>query len=81
MSRILFLVPRMNIGGAETYVYTVAKELQRRGEHEVFVASAGGKLSEELAAMGIKTFFVPVRFSRRFCKGIAIYLLKNIIKK
>ncbi|MFR6111563.1 MAG: hypothetical protein ACLUIQ_09630 [Dialister invisus] len=25
MKRILFLVPRMNIGGAETYVYTAAK--------------------------------------------------------
>ena len=27
MKRILFLVPRMNIGGAETYVYTATKEL------------------------------------------------------
>lgn len=30
MKRILFLVPRMNIGGAETYVYTAAKELRAR---------------------------------------------------
>jgi len=81
MSRILFLVPRMNIGGAETYVYTVAKELHRRGEHEVFVASAGGALSDELEKMGIKTFFIPVRFSRRFCKNIAIFMLRKIIKK
>lgn len=35
MKRILFLVPRMNIGGAETYVYTAAKELRARG-YEVF---------------------------------------------
>lgn len=35
VKRILFLVPRMNIGGAETYVYTAAKELRARG-YEVF---------------------------------------------
>ena len=42
MKRILFLVPRMNIGGAETYVYTAAKELRARG-YEVFLASGGGR--------------------------------------
>ncbi|MBQ9763207.1 MAG: glycosyltransferase family 4 protein [Phascolarctobacterium sp.] len=81
MSRILFLVPRMNIGGAETYVYTVAKELQSKGEYEVFVASAGGGLADELEKIGVKTFFVPVRFSRRFGSWIAVSMLKKIIKE
>lgn len=56
MKRILFLVPRMNIGGAETYVYTAAKELRTRG-YEVFLASGGGRLADELKAAGIRTFF------------------------
>ena len=32
----------MNIGGAETYVFTAVKELQKRGRHEIFLASGGG---------------------------------------
>ena len=76
MSKILFLVPRMNIGGAETYVYTLAMELHKRGE-EVFIASAGGKLADKLAQLGIKTFFLPVRFS----KMLSGYLLLRILKK
>ena len=77
MSRILLLVPRMNIGGAETYVYSVAKELHNRGKHEVFVASGGGKFADKLEELGVKTVFLPVRFNR----ALAVFLLKRIIKK
>lgn len=77
MSRILLLVPRMNIGGAETYVYTVAKELHSRGEHEIFVVSGGGKFADKLEELGVKTFFIPVRFNR----VLAVFLLKRIVKK
>ena len=77
MSRILLLVPRMNIGGAETYVYSVAKELHNRGQHEVFVASGGGKFADKLEELGVKTVFLPVRFNR----ALAVFLLKRIIKK
>lgn len=77
MKKILFLVPRMNMGGAETYVYTVAKELKNRGQYEIFLASAGGKFADELSGLGIKTFFVPVRFSKK----LSMFLLKRIIKK
>ena len=55
MKRILFLVPRMNIGGAETYVYTAAKELRARG-YEVFLASGGGRLADKLKAAGHFSF-------------------------
>lgn len=76
MKRILFIVPRMNIGGAETYVYTAAKELHARG-YEVFLASGGGRLSNKLSAMGIKTFFVPIRQSKFF----SVWRLSSIVKK
>lgn len=76
MSRVLLLVPRMNIGGAETYVFTVAKGLKQRG-HEVFVASAGGQLADKLETYGIKTIFLPVRFNIK----LAAHLLSRIVKK
>lgn len=76
MKRILFLVPRMNIGGAETYVYTAAKELRTRG-YEVFLASGGGRLADELKAAGIRTFFVPVRQSR----VLSVWRVSSIVKK
>ena len=76
MVNILLLVPRMNIGGAESYVFAVAQELKLRG-YNVFVASGGGKLADNLSAMGIKTFFVPVRFN----KHLAAFLLKRLVNK
>ena len=76
MKRILFLVPRMNIGGAETYVYTAAKELRARG-YEVFLASGGGRLADKLKAAGIRTFFVPVRQSR----FLSVWRVSSIVKK
>lgn len=76
MKRILFLVPRMNIGGAETYVYTAAKELRARG-YEVFLASGGGRLADELKTAGIRTFFVPIRQSRI----LSVWRVSSIVKK
>ena len=76
MKRILFLVPRMNIGGAETYVYTAAKELHARG-YEVFLASGGGRLADKLKAAGVRTFFVPVRQSR----FLSVWRVSSIVKK
>lgn len=76
MKRILFLVPRMNIGGAETYVYTAAKELRTRG-YEVFLASGGGRLADKLKAAGVRTFFVPVRQSG----FLSVWRVSSIVKK
>lgn len=76
MKRILFLVPRMNIGGAETYVYTVAIELKKRG-YDVYLVSGGGHLADKLKNMGLKTFFLPIRHSF----PLVPWLLKRIIKK
>lgn len=81
MRKILFIVPRMNIGGAETYVYTIAKELALSGRYEVFLASGGGKLSDELEQFGVKTFFVPIRLGLRFCKWFSVSWLARLIKK
>lgn len=77
MKKILFLVPRMNIGGAETYVFTAIEELQKRNKYEIFLASGGGHLSDKLKKKGIKTFFLPIRQ----CPSLSAWFLSRIIKK
>ena len=76
MKNILLLVPRLNIGGAESYVASVARSLKILG-YNVFIASGGGALANELQQEGIKHFFLPIRLS----KFISELLLKHIINK
>lgn len=45
--RVLLVTMGMDIGGAETHILELAKELKKRG-NDVFVASNGGKYVEEL---------------------------------
>lgn len=73
---ILLTVPRLNIGGAESYVGTVAARLQERG-HNVHVASWGGHLATELSRQGIHHFLVPIRLHA----GLAAFMLERIIKR
>ena len=76
MKNILLLVPRLNIGGAESYVALVARNLKSLG-YNVYTASAGGQLAKSLEEEGIQHFFLPIRLSR----FIAGFLLSRIIKK
>ncbi|HIU63728.1 MAG TPA: glycosyltransferase family 4 protein [Candidatus Avacidaminococcus intestinavium] len=76
MKNVLLIVPRMNIGGAETYTALVARTLAQKG-YQVFLASGGGKLADELAKQGIKTFLLPIRLNYRF----AAFFVKKIVKK
>ena len=76
MKNILLMVPRLNIGGAETYTKLVAENLQKRG-YNVHIASGGGLLANKLAQKGIKNSWLPMRFST----DISAYLLKYIVKK
>lgn len=73
---ILMVVPRLNIGGAETYVATIAMALQRLGI-TVIVASGGGMLADSLKKQGIRHYYVPIRFSSTF----ASWLLEKIVRK
>ena len=50
---------KMNMGGAETHIFELAKALFVRG-YEVTVASGGGRYAEELSSLGIKTVTVPL---------------------
>ena len=76
MKNILLIVPRLNIGGAETYTALVAENLLQRG-YKVFTASGGGALANKLSQKGIINFWLPIRLST----SLSAFILKRIIKK
>ncbi|HEY3368913.1 MAG TPA: glycosyltransferase family 4 protein [Symbiobacteriaceae bacterium] len=56
---VLLAAMALDLGGAETHVISLARELQRRG-HQVVVASAGGRLVSILNESGILHARVPM---------------------
>lgn len=78
--KILLVTMGMDIGGAETHILELAKELKRRG-NEVIVASNGGKYVEELKKSNIEHVFAPLN-NKKLKNVIKSYkILKNIIKE
>ena len=59
-ANILLALMQLNIGGAETHVVELAKELKRKG-FNVFVASNGGVYVKEIEEADIKHFNVPLK--------------------
>lgn len=57
--KILMTTMKMDIGGAETHVLEVARELARRGL-DITVASAGGVFVTELERAGVRHIYVPL---------------------
>lgn len=51
--KILMLTDKMEAGGAETHIETLAKELTRRG-HSVTVLSSGGAIADRLEDAGVR---------------------------
>lgn len=58
--KVLMSLMQLDIGGAETHVVELAKELKRRG-WEVIVTSNGGAYVPELEEYGIKHYTVPLQ--------------------
>ena len=56
---ILMTTMKMEIGGAETHILELARELVRRGD-SVTVASAGGVFAETLEASGVRHVTMPL---------------------
>ncbi len=69
---------RLGIGGAETHVVELAKELKRRGNN-VLVASNGGVYTAELQAAGIPHYTVPLQNKNPLNVFKAYNFLKKII--
>lgn len=66
----------MNIGGAESYVAQLARQLHLRG-FCVFVASGGGVLAKQLQEEGIQHFFLPIRVSVELSAWLIARFIKN----
>ena len=56
--KILMITDKMGIGGAETHIVTLARELVALG-HSVTVISATGAYTKSLIALGIRCVYAP----------------------
>ena len=56
--KILMATMGLDIGGAETHIVELSKELQKRG-HQVVVVSNGGVYVPEITAAGIRHYNAP----------------------
>ncbi|MDP4118598.1 MAG: polysaccharide pyruvyl transferase CsaB [Bacillota bacterium] len=57
--KILMTLMGLDIGGVETHVVELSKELKKRG-NEVVVVSAGGAYQHEIEAANIKHYYAPL---------------------
>lgn len=78
-ANILLSLMQLNIGGAETHVVELAKELKRKG-FNVIVTSNGGVYVKELEEEGIKHYAVPLQNKNPINMIKSMRLLKKIIK-
>lgn len=69
----------LEIGGAETHVVELAKELARRG-HTVHIASNGGVYEKEIAEAGITHYPLPLHTKMPLSVSKAYKGLEKIIK-
>lgn len=78
--KMLHALMGLEIGGAETHVVELVKELKRQG-YDIVVASNGGVYEKELKQAGIKHYKVPLndRNPINFIKSY--FILKDIILK
>lgn len=76
---VLLSLMQLDIGGAETHVVELAKELKRRGLNPI-VTSNGGAYERELEDAGIKHYCVPLQNKNPINMIKSVRLLRRIIK-
>lgn len=75
---ILMSTMQLDIGGAETHIVELAKELKKRG-HNIIITSNGGAYVGELEESGIKHYTVPLQNKKPQNVMTAFSMLKKII--
>lgn len=78
--KILMALMGLEIGGAETHVVELSKELKKQG-YDIVVASNGGVYEKELEAADIRHYRVPLNQRNIFKMIRSYFILKRIIKK
>lgn len=76
---VLLSLMQLDIGGAETHVVELAKELKRKGINPI-VTSNGGVYEKELKDAGITHYCVPLQNKNPINMLKSVRLLKRIIK-
>ena len=76
---VLLSLMQLDIGGAETHVVELAKELKRKGLNPI-VTSNGGAYEAELLEAGIKHYCVPLQNKNPINMVKSVRRLKKIIR-
>lgn len=77
---ILLVTMEMQVGGAETHIFELAKELNKR-KHKVYVMSAGGKYAEALEQSEIIHIVAPLKDKKPQNMLKSYNILKKVIKE
>jgi polysaccharide pyruvyl transferase CsaB len=78
--KILMATMSLGIGGAETHIVELAKELRRRGI-DVVIVSNGGVYAADILASGITHYDAPLHKRNIRCMLQSLVRLRRIIKK
>lgn len=78
--KILMTLMKLEIGGAETHVVELARELASRG-YDITVASNGGVYEKELSDAGIKHVKLPLHSKSPSCLLKSYIGLKKLIRR
>ncbi len=78
--RILMATMGLDIGGAETHIVELSKQLRAQG-HDVAIASNGGIYVPEIEAAGIRHYCVPMHRRDLRCMLRARSLLRKVLRQ
>ena len=78
--KVLMVLMGLEIGGAETHVVELSKELKREG-WDVAVVSNGGVYEGELTAAGIRCHRAPLHKRNVFLMLRSLFLLRRVIRE
>lgn len=78
--KILMTLNGLDIGGAETHVFELVRELRRRG-YEIVLASSGGSYAVQMEAEGIRHYTIPMNSRSVSAMSRSLKLLRQLIKE
>ena len=78
--KILMATMGLDIGGAETHIVELSKELRHRG-HEVVIVSNGGVYVPEVTAAGIRHYGAPLHRRSLSDMRRSLSILRDVIKQ
>ena len=79
--KILMLTDKMDLGGAETHIFTLSAALAERG-HSIYIASSGGALAKKLEhKLSAPHKTLPLGSKNPFGLIFCFFALRRLIKK